>query len=159
MKWITSFSLLFLGMLLLWSLYACAEAPKDRTRDEVIADGVVSEESYAIPRASNEVFLENVTKPALLELIFFQLKGSQAVVNDLLEHEEGDGLYGGNDVIAKHRERVTKEADLLSRLVSIDADDSEAIKAVYDELLVILEVSKDPEKWLPVGSTKARSNG
>lgn len=145
-------SLLILTIpLLLSSLAGCADEIGSSSNAEIVADGAYDASPLPVPSASNEVYLDKVTKRSLTHLIFFHLSSSEKIVETHLLRREAGARYD-EDAILKHQERVRDEAALLSRVVSIKENDSKALNSAYDELLGILGVAEDPDAWDKVES-------
>lgn len=140
-------------LLLIGVLAGCANETKGSQGTDYVADGAYDASPLPVPSASNEVYLDVVTKRALTHLVFFQLRGSEKIVEAHLLRKEAGALYD-ESIVSKHQNRVKQEADLLARIVSMEENDSEALGSAYNELLDMLEVSADPEAWGKIESTR-----
>ena len=111
----------------------------------VVAEGVTTSEPFLSPMSSREVLLDEVTKPTLVSLVFYQAGTAEGVVRDMEGQPERE--YYDEDVLRKYQEREERVTDLLARVVSMEASDTEALEAAYGELLDILEVDESPGMW------------
>ena len=123
----------------------CAEGGAVSADSPVVADGVATSEPFLSPMSSREVLLDEVTKPTLVSLVFYQAGTAEGVVRSMQGHPERE--YYDEDVLRKYQEREERVTDLLARVVSMEASDTEALEAAYGELLDILEVDESPELW------------
>ena len=123
----------------------CAEGGAVSADSPVVADGVTTSEPFLSPMSSREVLLDEVTKPTLVSLVFYQAGTAEGVVRDM--EGQPDREYYDEDVLRKYQEREERVTDLLARVVSMEASDTEALEAAYGELLDILEVDESPGMW------------
>lgn len=108
--------------------------------ERVVADGVVGSGHLLRSFAEDEAYLSELTKPALINLIFIKMRDDKNVV-DMNEARRDEGREFSAEELENHRIRFEREADLLARLVCTRTDDEDAIEAAYYELHDILGIT------------------
>jgi hypothetical protein len=120
-----------IGLLFLLGLLAgCTEGsnvePDINSEPEISEGGFIgASDSYD----SGNIYLDEVTKPSLLELIKYQKEGSETIAwayaNSKNEEDQA--------IAKKHEERAKRLGDLQSRVNEIDPNDSAALDSAYNE--------------------------
>lgn len=95
---------------------------------------------------SNQVYLHDLTKSALCELVELHLKSSERLVGvyqRMDPEEEGYKEQFDESVLNKHEQRIQKLAPLLERVQDADENDFSALEEAYSDFLLIIGAPKN----------------